>query len=95
MSVRTDDEVALFATLHSVPRTLQAAWWGAQASMAYKKVAAQYPDTQSQEYKEVMSQTHQMLAYKLREVCQNNGGVYIKAAQTFSTIQAIPKEYRK
>ncbi|DBA66857.1 TPA: hypothetical protein ACH3X2_001991 [Trebouxia sp. C0005] len=92
---RTDDDVAVFATLHSIPRTLQAAWWGAQASLAYKQVMAQYPDTTSQEHKDCIAQTHQQLATKLLHVCQNNGGVYIKAAQTFSTIQAIPKEYRK
>lgn len=90
-----DDDVAVFATLHSIPRTLQAAWWGAQASLAYKKVMAQYPDTQSQEHKGAIAQTHQQLATKLLHVCQNNGGMYIKAAQTFSTIQAIPQEYRK
>ncbi|DBB14885.1 TPA: hypothetical protein ACH3X3_004486 [Trebouxia sp. C0006] len=92
---RADDDVAVFATLHSIPRTLQAAWWGAQASLAYKQVMAQYPDTTSQEHKDFIAQTHQQLATKLLHVCQNNGGVYIKAAQTFSTIQAVPKEYRK
>ena len=90
-----DDDVAVFATLHSIPRTLQAAWWGAQASLAYKQVMAQYPDPTSQEHKDFIAQTHQQLATKLLHVCQNNGGVYIKAAQTFSTIQAVPKEYRK
>lgn len=90
-----DDDVAVFATLHSIPRTLQAAWWGAQASLAYKQVMAQYPDTTSPEHKDFIAQTHQQLATKLLHVCQNNGGLYIKAAQTFSTIQAVPKEYRK
>ncbi len=90
-----DDDVAVFATLHSIPRTLQAAWWGAQASLAYKQVMAQYPDSSSQEHKDFIAQIHQQLATKLLHVCQNNGGVYIKAAQTFSTIQAVPKEYRK
>lgn len=90
-----DDDAAIFASLHSIPRTLQAAGWGAQASLAYKKVFARYPDANSQEHKDAISQTHQELATKLLHVCQNNGGVYIKAAQTFSTIQAVPQEYRK
>ena len=56
-SCTADDEVAVFATLRSIPRTLQAAWWAAQAGLAYKRVAAQYPDTHSQQYKDALSQT--------------------------------------
>ena len=85
----------MFATLQSVPRTAQAACWGAEAGLAYKRLMSQYEDHDSQECKDAMSRTHQVLAEKLLQVCQNNGGVYIKAAQTFSTIQAMPKEYRK
>lgn len=95
MRMSADDGTAAFATLQSVPRTAQAAWWGAQAGLAYKRIMSQYPDHNSQECKDALSRTHQQLAEKLLQVCQRNGGVYIKAAQTFSTIQAIPKEYRK
>ena len=85
----------MFATLQSVPRTAQAAWWGAEAGLAYKRLMSRYADHDSQECKDALSHTHHVLAQKLLRVCQSNGGVYIKAAQTFSTIQAIPKEYRK
>lgn len=90
-----DDGTAVFATLQSVPRTAQAAWWGAQAGLAYKRIMSQYPDHEGQDCQAALSRTHQQLAEKLLQVCQSNGGVYIKAAQTFSTIQAVPKEYRK
>lgn len=95
IGVPADDGTAAFATLQSVPRTAQAAWWGAQAGLAYKGIMSRYPDHDTQELKDALSRAHQQLAEKLLQVCQSNGGVYIKAAQTFSTIQAIPKEYRK
>ena len=38
---------------------------------------------------------HRRCAKQLLQLCQANGGVYIKAAQLVSTIQSVPKEYRE
>ena len=42
-----------------------------------------------------MSLLHKASARRLRQLCQSNAGIYIKAAQLLSTAQAVPPEYRK
>ena len=42
-----------------------------------------------------MSLLHKASARRLRQLCQSNAGIYIKAAQLLSIAQAVPSEYRK
>lgn len=45
-------------------------------------------------YKETLIELHNKHAMRLLHVCERNGGVYTKAAQFGSALQAIPPEYR-
>lgn len=45
-------------------------------------------------YKEALVQLHNKHAVRLLHVCERNGGVYTKAAQFGSALQAIPPEYK-
>ena len=52
-------------------------------------------DHGSEAYQADLSLLHIASARRLRQLCQSNAGIYIKAAQLMSTAQAIPQEYRK
>ena len=52
-------------------------------------------DHSTEEYLADLSLLHIASARRLRQLCQSNAGIYIKAAQLMSTAQAIPQEYRK
>ncbi len=52
-------------------------------------------DHSTEAYQADLSLLHKASARRLRQLCQSNAGIYIKAAQLMSTAQAIPQEYRK
>ena len=52
-------------------------------------------DHSTEAYQADLSLLHKASARRLRQLCQSNAGIYIKAAQLLSTAQAIPQEYRK
>ena len=52
-------------------------------------------DHNSAEYRSNLAQLHEVCARRLLNLCQANGGVYIKAAQLITTAQAAPAEYRR
>ena len=52
-------------------------------------------DHDSSEYRGNLALLHEACARRLLQLCQSNGGVYIKAAQLITTAQAAPAEYRR
>jgi hypothetical protein len=62
---------------------------------AAEALHAMLQDHSSEAYSADLSLLHEAAARRLRQLCQSNGGVYIKAAQLLSTAQTIPQEYRK
>ena len=52
-------------------------------------------DHSTEAYQADLSLLHKASARGLRQLCQSNAGIYIKAAQLLSTAQAVPQEYRK
>ena len=81
--------------LRSVPRTVKAAAWGVKASLAYKQLQLAHEDLQAEEYKEALHRKHEELAQSLLKLCEDNGSIYIKAAQFVTSIQTVPAEYTK
>ncbi|KAK9835033.1 hypothetical protein WJX81_005614, partial [Elliptochloris bilobata] len=67
----------------------------AHASAEYKRCQAANPESGNKEHKAALAAVHRACAEQLLQLCQRNGGVYIKAAQLVSTIQSVPKEYRE
>eukprot|EP00884_Botryococcus_braunii_P020717 jgi/Botrbrau1/7329/Bobra.247_3s0024.1 len=87
------DDAKTLAAFVSVPRTVAAISWGVKAAGAYRRVLDEYEDHKSPEYLARLSAVHDLMAKKLLQVCQRNGGVYIKAAQHLTTFRGVPPEY--
>ena len=82
------------AALSAIPRALKAAVWYARATAAYKALSITHPDPAEPRFQEALAGVHQSLAPSLLQLCEANGGIYIKAAQLATTVTAVPQQYR-
>jgi len=46
-------------------------------------------------YREAMRDAHEACAERLHNLCAQNGGIYVKAAQFIASMQTTPVEYRR
>ena len=88
------DPASIKAGLGSVPRAINTVAWYVRAAASYRACTLMYPEQVGAEYKEALAAVHNRLAPSLLQLCEANGGVYIKAAQLATTVSAVPKQYR-
>ncbi|KAK9864814.1 hypothetical protein WJX84_010795 [Apatococcus fuscideae] len=94
LSVNEGDPASIKAGLGSVPRAINTVAWYVRAAASYRACTLMYPEQVGAEYKEALAAVHNRLAPSLLQLCEANGGVYIKAAQLATTVSAVPKQYR-
>jgi len=78
----------------AVPRTARSLLTWVWIAGDYKHSLSGY-EYKSAAYKEAATKVHERASAKVLRLCQDNGGVYIKAGQFVAGLNTVPAEYRR